>query len=310
MQLKVSRQPNGAVSIEAKLSSEEVQVAKTKALNKLSKFVSIPGFRQGKAPSQLAEGHIKLEKLAEETFSDLAAHGYEDALDQEKLLPITKPHVHFAKEELSTQPIEKTWTEVLQDGATFTIETFVTPDIDLGQWEKIVQSVKQPKPKSTIETATSLSDAKTKVKSEPSKDEPAGSEPLLTDLIIEALVDQIKFPVPDELVDGEAQQLVFHQAQIVQQLGISYEDYLKTQKKTVEEVIKEVRPEGEKNLRVRFILSEIARVNEDKLGTEATVQNVLDFLTKIHDETHSKELTEKDPKDKPKTAPKKQAAKS
>lgn len=293
MEVKTNRESNGTVSIKVKFDANEVVTAKKQAAAHLGQHITVPGFRPGKAPATIAESHLRVDKLAEETLTILADKAYTQAVDDNKYAPITKPNVSIP--ELKDQKddenaIEKAWPKMVEKGTTLEITTFTTPDINLGDWQKIVKSAKVKEEKPVIETAENLDEAKSKgKKAKGNKEETKPADKSATDIerdiedaAMEALIDQVKFEIPEVLILGEAEQMLYRQIELVQRLGISYEDYLKTQKKEIADVQKEIKTEAEKTVRARFIISEIAKAAEKEIGADAKVQDVLNHLKKIH----------------------------
>lgn len=64
-----------------------------KAVAKIANNVNIPGFRKGKAPRNIIEMHYGKEAVKQEAFEIVANKAYSDALDQEKLIPVSDPKV-------------------------------------------------------------------------------------------------------------------------------------------------------------------------------------------------------------------------
>jgi trigger factor len=80
--------------------------------------------------------------------------------------------------------------------------------------------------------------------------------------ILERLITEAKFPVPQSLVDYEQRRMLNQFEEDVRRLGLSVENYLQHLKKTREELQKEWMPEAEKRARINLILEEIARTEK------------------------------------------------
>ena len=95
-----------------------------KAYNKLKGRISIPGFRKGKAPMRVIENHYG------------AGIFYEDALDA------IFPEIYQAGlKEHDVQAVDRPEIDVEQIGRgkelKFTVEVFVRPDVELGQYKNL-----------------------------------------------------------------------------------------------------------------------------------------------------------------------------
>lgn len=293
MELSVETNKNGKIEIHAVASVTDVAHGKEHALGVFSPYVEIMGFRKGKAPHNLVEAQVKSEKLIEETVAHIAQDAYEQAVKDHKLSPITEPHVlvdilEENKEEMSSDLL---WPLIQKDGVSLTITTFMNPEISLGKWQKAVEKVEKPKvnddkPAPVIETATSIEDAKQKSKDATSEDSSGVDEISDTqkveqarheynDAILDAIIAEAHIDVAEELIAGEAQQMIMQQVQIVQQLGINYEEFLKNQGKTIEDIENETKKAAERTVKGRFVLTELAHQFEKELPENPTFQQVL-----------------------------------
>ena len=139
-----------------KLSSNKVKLGFTvdaakfdeairKAYQKDVKNITIPGFRKGKAPMQVIENHYGAGVFYEDAFEILFPEVYQAALTEHSVTPVDRP-------ELNMEQIEK------GKDLIFSVEVFVTPDVELGQYknlgiEKKVDEVTEDDVKAEIERA-------------------------------------------------------------------------------------------------------------------------------------------------------------
>ena len=116
-----------------------------KAFRKTMKRYNIPGFRKGHAPRTLVERYYGSGVLYEDAFEIAFPDAYEKALEETGLKPISRP-------ELDVEQIEK------GKELKFTVEVFVRPDVELGQYthlgiEKKVEEVTDDDVMADIERA-------------------------------------------------------------------------------------------------------------------------------------------------------------
>ena len=139
-----------------KLSSNKVKLGFTvdaakfdeairKAYQKDVKNITIPGFRKGKAPMQVIENHYGAGVFYEDAFEILFPEVYQAALTEHGVTPVDRP-------ELNMEQIEK------GKDLIFSVEVFVTPDVELGQYknlgiEKKVDEVTEDDVKAEIDRA-------------------------------------------------------------------------------------------------------------------------------------------------------------
>lgn len=93
-----------------------------KAVAKIANNVNIPGFRKGKAPRNIIEMHYGKEAVKQEAFEIVANKAYSDALDQEKLIPVSDPKVE-----------ESTFEE--GKDMELTIKITLKPEPELGEYK-------------------------------------------------------------------------------------------------------------------------------------------------------------------------------
>lgn len=92
MNVTVERVGNDA-TLKITLPAEEVNKGFKKAVAKIAGQVNIPGFRKGKAPRNIIEMHYGKEAVKQEAFELVANQCYTEALEQEKLIPVSDPKV-------------------------------------------------------------------------------------------------------------------------------------------------------------------------------------------------------------------------
>lgn len=93
-----------------------------KAVAKIANNVNIPGFRKGKAPRNIIEMHYGKEAVKQEAFEIVANKAYSDALNQEKLIPVSDPKVE-----------ESTFEE--GKDMELTIKVTLKPEPELGEYK-------------------------------------------------------------------------------------------------------------------------------------------------------------------------------
>lgn len=87
----------------------------------LTKDITIPGFRPGKAPENLLRAQVNNEKLYQRAVNDLLPEAYRLAIEEEKLVPLSRPSVDVTK-------VSDTEVEVK-------ITVLLVPEFNLGQYK-------------------------------------------------------------------------------------------------------------------------------------------------------------------------------
>ena len=116
-----------------------------KAYQKNVKKFNIPGFRRGKAPMKIIENYYGPGVFYEDAFDIIFPDIYRAALEEHDVKPVDRP-------ELEVEQIEK------GKELKFTVEVFVRPDVELGQYthlgiEKKVEEVTDDDVMADIERA-------------------------------------------------------------------------------------------------------------------------------------------------------------
>ncbi len=122
MNVKVEALDQHKVSLAMELPAEAVQKGFKTAVARIANQVRIPGFRKGKASRKILEMHFGKEAIEEEAKNIVINDAINEALRQEKLIPVTQPQVK-----------EDTFSE--KDGATFTATFVKRPEVVLGEYK-------------------------------------------------------------------------------------------------------------------------------------------------------------------------------
>ncbi len=121
MNVTVERVENEA-TLKITAPAAEVNAGYKKAVQKIANSVNIPGFRKGKAPRAIIEMHYGKEAVKQEAFEIVANKAYSDALEQEKLIPVSDPKVE-----------ESTFEE--GKDMELTIKVTLKPEPELGEYK-------------------------------------------------------------------------------------------------------------------------------------------------------------------------------
>lgn len=123
MNVTVERVGNDA-TLKITLPAEEVNKGFKKAVAKIAGQVNIPGFRKGKAPRNIIEMHYGKKAVKQEAFELVANQCYTEALEQEKLIPVSDPKV------------EDSVFEENKD-MELTIKVTLKPEVKLGDYKEL-----------------------------------------------------------------------------------------------------------------------------------------------------------------------------
>ena len=122
MSLQVEKMEKNMAKLTIEVSAEDVEKAMQSAYQKAKGRISIPGFRKGKAPRAIIEMHYGKEAVKQEAFEEVANKAYSEALEQEKLIPVSDPKVE-----------ESTFEE--GKDMELTIKVTLKPEPELGEYK-------------------------------------------------------------------------------------------------------------------------------------------------------------------------------
>jgi trigger factor len=122
MKVTAEKIDNHQVVLEIEVPEVEVKKAINKAFTKLANKVNIPGFRKGKAPRKILEQRLGKEAILEEAFDIIAPNAFNDALDEQKIEPVTRPAIDVV---------------TLEEGKDLVFKATVTakPEVVLGEYK-------------------------------------------------------------------------------------------------------------------------------------------------------------------------------
>ena len=115
--------------IELEIPAENVQKAAEKVVRDITRVARIPGFRPGKAPATLIRRRFA-EDIQGEVVQSLVPEYLEKALDEKKLIPVTRPEV---------DKVEFKEGEPLKFRAVFE----VLPEFELGEYKKLAVEIEE-----------------------------------------------------------------------------------------------------------------------------------------------------------------------
>lgn len=122
MKVTVENGENQQVTLTIEVEATEVSKAVERACKRLANRVNIPGFRKGKAPRMIVERHVGKDAVMQEAFDLIAPKAFGDALDEQKIDPVTRPNIDIV---------------TLEEGKDLVFKATVTPrpEVKLGEYK-------------------------------------------------------------------------------------------------------------------------------------------------------------------------------
>ena len=245
MEIKELKKEKNVASIEVIVTKKEVDAEKDHAVEELAQQITVKGFRQGKAPKNIAEEHLNPEKVTDHVLNHLLSDAVSKALKEYKYNLLGRPVL----ESVDTKG---------KDEWKFALSFPLYPEIDLGDYKKIAKGASKTKPK--------------KVKSEKAavEDEKAPNNEDKLNLIYQALLNNTQIDIPESVIEEEISYSLERLTTQAQTLHLTLENYLKAVNRTLDQVKEEYRKNAGDSLKLDLILLDIAK----KEGVQASQEEV------------------------------------
>lgn len=235
----LKKQDDGTIDITVTIPWSLIEKTKAEIVEEHTKDAALPGFRKGKVPKKIVEESLSKDHLKEDILRKLLPLSYSEAVKEQKINPIISPRVHVEK---------------LEDGKDwqFSAQTCEMPKISLGNYKDEVKKVT----------------AKAKIVV-------PGKEPMQTsfDEITKTLLQSANLTIPKVILEQEVEKLLSQTLDEIKKLGLTLDQYLASTGRTTDSLKAEYAKKAEADVKLEFILSEIARAEniqvEDKEIEEA-----------------------------------------
>ena len=93
LKVKTSSKPNSRIAVEVEVPSDRCKNSYNEALNKLSRSISIPGFRKGKIPKAVVIQQLGVKRIQASALESLLQKVWTETLDQEGIEPLCEPEI-------------------------------------------------------------------------------------------------------------------------------------------------------------------------------------------------------------------------
>lgn len=93
MEIKIQNEANNVVKIDVVVPAKDAVNEYNKAVKKISEHVNIDGFRKGKAPRNIVEKQVGIERIKHEALEHLLPRIFQEAIISNKLDVVSQPYV-------------------------------------------------------------------------------------------------------------------------------------------------------------------------------------------------------------------------
>lgn len=301
---KINRKETGEVELDGEIQAETLAVYREKALNNLKEYAELPGFRKGKAPTEVVANRVGERKILEEAIDMALQDGCEEIVDANNFKIIDQPKI--------------TVTKFVENGPlNFRMQITILPEIKLPNYKNIAKkemsikeediqvtadeidesinylrkmkkqsgNVKEEKlPELNDEFAKSLgvkdlNELKEKLKTNIYSDKKSREQAKKRTKIMEGIVMETKIFLPQILIENELESIRKQFEDELSHAGKNFNNYLAEAKKTAEGLKIEWKPIAEKRLKNQLILNEIAKT-EKIIPSEEDISKEIEILIK------------------------------
>ena len=254
--------PKKTVEMNIHIPWEDIKETYDRILQKVAAETEIPGFRKGKAPRKIVEKKIDQSKVYEKVAQEIVPKAYADEIKKHDLKPVTAPKVQVEKADK-----EKEW--ILK--ATIALK----PTVNLKNYKQKVKLLKKDKTKIWVPGDKEKKDDR--------------KNKLSLDDLIKSILEEAEVEISDLLITEETNRLLSNLIDQTQKLGMSVEQYLLAKGKTSDQIKSEYKEQAERNLKIEFILAEIA--DSEKI---TVAQEDIDKILKTVEKEEEKAKLQKD----------------
>ena len=247
MQTKIEKLPKSTIKITVTVDNDAVKKAYEKTLENAVKTTTIEGFRPGTAPKDMVKEKIGQSKLFGDAINDILETYYPQALKENAVNPVSNPKVEIKEFDLEKE-------------LEFTAVVAVRPEMKIGEYKKKLKEKFDQKWNDAV-----------KESEESKKDGKEGHEPhvhMTTGDVIETLMTVSEADVSEVLLEDETDRLLSRFMDQAQSIGLSLDQYLKSQNKTGEQLRDEYTKIAEKNIKAEFVLSELIKMENVEVSDE------------------------------------------
>ena len=278
------------------------------ALKKIGDEVTLPGFRKGHVPESLLVQKFGDALILEEMANLAIDRAYPEILRQHKIHAIGMPTV-AVKKLAKGNPFE------------FTLTFPIMPEIKLPDYKKIAQEMmtkeealsatdeeltqaqnellkqfatkdadgKEVLPELTLDIAqkfgpfANIEEFKTKIRESLGHEKENRARSKKRMMTMEKIADEMNVKLPQILIDGELDRMMNQFRHDIEQMGMKLEDYLKTIKKSPEDMRAEWLPDADKRAKVQIALARIAETEKLEVLKEDLEREVKFFTEQYKD---------------------------
>ena len=128
MKVTLEKEKDNVVKLDITIPAKEAADAYNDAVKRISQYVNIDGFRKGKAPRQVVERHVGVDRIKHEAIENLMPKAISEAISQNDLDIIAQPYITSFNFDLGSD-------------LTVVAKAELRPEVTLGEYKGITLKV-------------------------------------------------------------------------------------------------------------------------------------------------------------------------
>lgn len=240
----LARQDDGAIQLTLTIPEEIILKIRELVIKRLIDELTIPGFRKGKAPNDLALKQIDMQRVYENTLQHLLPEAYAQAVTEHNLQPVLAPRFELLN---------------VDEGQDWQVRahTCEAPNVVLGDYKSKIKDLKKSdiwipgNPSAGFHSDESSERAGQEKKERTQEDK--------EQQVIKTILDTSDAKIPTLLIDEEVNHRLSQLVEQVQKLGLSVEQYLNSTGKNVEQLKSEYAEQAKESIKLVLALNKVAQ---------------------------------------------------
>lgn len=281
--LKIERLPTGEAVITGKITTEALDEARGEAIKSLSARLDLPGFRKGNVPENVLVKNLGEMSVLEEMAEIVLAHEYVHIISEAKLSPIARPQIAITKLAPGI-PLEFKITVTLKpefalpDYKKIAKETNKTEDVvvDEKEIDAVLAEIEKRGWKPELKEGEDL---RTKAKENLLEEKKFRAKEKQRLTLIDELIKATEVNIPNMLVETELDRMIAQFKDDVLKHGMAWAEYLKSIKKTEDEIRVEWREKAVTRNKAELILQKIGETEKLEPTKEEIEHETTHLLT-------------------------------
>jgi trigger factor len=130
MKINLEKEPDNIIKLNIEVDSKDAALEYNKAVKKMAEYVNIPGFRKGKAPKNLIEQNVGVERIKQEALENLLPNVIKEAVVKNNLDVISQPQIESYNFEIG-------------EDLKIVAKVEIKPEVVLGEYKNLTVAVEE-----------------------------------------------------------------------------------------------------------------------------------------------------------------------